>query len=174
MGGHSPNTSSPQQTPQSIRRSPLNFTLIYGMEGVTSTCCSKRQMIYHFAYMSAKAVATGWLHLHESVLEGSSAFSKAFGMSYWEYVANNPEANKTLNEAMSCDTRAVMSSVVKIYEDGFKKINSLVDVGGGLGSALSIIVDNYKHITGTNFDLPYVIASALLIAGKLDLGPLIL
>ncbi|GLJ31838.1 hypothetical protein SUGI_0640630 [Cryptomeria japonica] len=107
----------------------------------------------------------GWLHLHESVLEGSSAFSKAFGMSYWEYVANNPEANKTLNEAMSCDTRAVMSSVVKIYEEGFKKINSLVDVGGGLGSALSIIVDNHKHIRGINFDLPYVIASALPIAG---------
>ncbi|GLJ31551.1 hypothetical protein SUGI_0633180 [Cryptomeria japonica] len=80
----------------------------------------------------------GWLHLHESVLEGSSAFSKAFGMSYWDYVANNPEANKTLNEAMSCDTRAVMSSVVKIYEEGFKKIDSLVDVGGGLISLRSV------------------------------------
>ncbi|GLJ31547.1 hypothetical protein SUGI_0633100 [Cryptomeria japonica] len=45
------------------------------------------------------------------------------------------------------------------------RINSLVDVGGGLGSALSFIMDNCKHIRGINFDLPYVIASALPIAG---------
>ncbi|XP_057841370.2 (R,S)-reticuline 7-O-methyltransferase-like [Cryptomeria japonica] len=88
----------------------------------------------------------GWLHLHESVLEGSSAFSKAFGMSYWDYVANNPEANKTLNEAMSCDTRAVMSSVVKIYEEGFKKIDSLVDVGGGLIRVQHVSGDMFEHI----------------------------
>ncbi|GLJ36042.1 hypothetical protein SUGI_0723160 [Cryptomeria japonica] len=85
-------------------------------------------------------------------------------MSYWDYIANNLEANKTLNEAMSCDTRDVMSSVFNIYEEGFKKISSLVDVGGGLGSALSIIVGNYKHIRGINYDLPYVIASTLPIA----------
>ncbi|GLJ19223.1 hypothetical protein SUGI_0345370 [Cryptomeria japonica] len=107
----------------------------------------------------------GWLHLHESVLEGGCAFRKAFGMSNWDYGVNNPEANKTFNEAMSCDTRAVMASVVKIYEEGFKKITSLVDVAGGVGSALSIIVENYKHIRGINFDLPHVIASALPIAG---------
>ncbi|GLJ31835.1 hypothetical protein SUGI_0640580 [Cryptomeria japonica] len=107
----------------------------------------------------------GWLHLHESVLEGRGAFDKAFGMSFWDYVAKNPETNKTFNEAMSCDSRAVMSSVVKIYEEGFKKINSLVDVGGGLGSALSNIVENYKHIRGINFDLPHVIASAPPVAG---------
>ncbi|XP_057837605.2 (Iso)eugenol O-methyltransferase-like [Cryptomeria japonica] len=107
----------------------------------------------------------GWLHLHESVLEGGSAFDKAFGMSAWDYAANNPEANKTFNEGMSCDTRAVMASVVKVYEEGFKKITSLVDVAGGVGSALSIIVDNYKHIRGINFDLPRVIATAPPIPG---------
>ncbi|XP_057841455.1 (R,S)-reticuline 7-O-methyltransferase-like [Cryptomeria japonica] len=107
----------------------------------------------------------GWLHLHESVLQGGCAFSKAFGMSYWDYAAKNPEANKNFNEAMSCDTRAVMSSVLEIYEEGFKKINSLVDIGGGVGSALSIIVEKYKHIRGINFDLPHVIASALPIPG---------
>ncbi|GLJ23497.1 hypothetical protein SUGI_0445230 [Cryptomeria japonica] len=77
----------------------------------------------------------GRLHLHESVLEGGCAFDKAFGMSFWDYAPNNPEVNKIFNESMSCDTRALMSYVVKIYEEGFKKITSLVDVGGGVGSA---------------------------------------
>ena len=66
-----------------------------------------------------------------------------------------------------------MASFVNIYEEGFKKTTSLVDVKGGMGSSLSTIVDNYKHIRGINFDLPHVISFALLIASKIDFSPLI-
>lgn len=93
-------------------------------------------------------------------------------MSVWDYTKNIPEANTIFNEALSCHTRLVMASVVKIYE-GFKKTTSLVDVRGGVGSALSIIVEKYKHIRGINFDLPHVISAALPIAGKIVLGPVI-
>ncbi|GLJ25511.1 hypothetical protein SUGI_0488360 [Cryptomeria japonica] len=107
------------------------------------------------------------------MLEGGCAFEKAFGMTMWEYTVKNPEENKAFNEAMSSDTRAVMSSAIKIYEEGFKKITSLVDVGGGVGSALSIIAENYKHVIGIHFHLPHVIASAVPIPdfGKIDFEP---
>ncbi|GLJ24895.1 hypothetical protein SUGI_0476280 [Cryptomeria japonica] len=112
------------------------------------------------------------MHLHESVLEGGCAFEKAFGMTMCEYTVKNPEENKAFNEAMSSDTHVVMSSAVKIYEEGFKKITSLVDVGEGVGSALSIIAENYKHVIGIHFDLPHVIASTVPIPGKVDHCPL--
>ncbi|GLJ55228.1 hypothetical protein SUGI_1184980 [Cryptomeria japonica] len=101
----------------------------------------------------------GWMHLHEFVLEGGCAFEKVFGMTMWEYTVKNPEENKAFNEVMSSDTRTVMSSTMKIYEEGFKKITSLVDVGGGVG-------------IGIHFDLPHVIASAVPIPGKVDHCPL--
>lgn len=104
-------------------------------------------------------------HLHESVLEGCYTFNKAYGMSPWEYLGHNPEANRIFNEAMASDSSAVMASVAKMYEDGFKSINTLVDVGGGMGSSLSAIVKEHPHIRGINLDVPHVIAAAPPITG---------
>nr|BDC79579.1 5-O-methylthujaplicatin/4-O-demethylyatein/ pluviatolide O-methyltransferase [Thujopsis dolabrata var. hondae] len=146
----------------------------YGLTGISKllvkedlSCGGSMQNCVPLLLGSINRIALpGWLHLHESVLEGSCAFGKAFhGMSVWDYTKNIPEANNIFNEALSCHTRVVMSSVVKIYEEGFNNITSLVDVGGGVGSALSIIVENYKHIRGINFDLPHVVSAAPPIAG---------
>lgn len=104
-------------------------------------------------------------HLHESVLEGCYTFNKAYGMDPWEYLGHNPQANKIFNNAMAANSSAIMASVAKMYEDGFKSINTLVDVGGGMGSTLSTIVKEYSHIRGINLDLPHVIATAPPITG---------
>ncbi|XP_059073294.1 caffeic acid 3-O-methyltransferase-like [Cryptomeria japonica] len=80
-------------------------------------------------------------------------------MSPWEYVGTNAEANNLFNKALACHTKDIMASVVKMY-DGFRSVRTVVDVGGGLGSALSVIVAQYPHIQGINFDLPRVIATA--------------
>eukprot|EP00253_Pinus_taeda_P021860 PITA_21860 len=86
-------------------------------------------------------------------------------MDPWEYLGNNPEFNKIFNEAMATNTRSVMASVAKMYEDGFKSMATLVDVGGGMRSTLSIIVKEHSHIRGINLDLPHVIATAPPITG---------
>jgi caffeic acid 3-O-methyltransferase len=104
--------------------------------------------------------------LHDSVLEGCYPFNKAYGISPWEYVGKNPQTNRTFNEAMATNSSIVMASVAKIYEDGLKKIKSLVDIGGGMGSSLSMIVKEHPHIRGINLDLPHVIATAPPITGK--------
>nr|AIY62319.1 caffeic acid O-methyl transferase [Pinus radiata] len=104
-------------------------------------------------------------HLHESVLEGCYTFNKAHGTSPWEYLGRNPQANQIFNEGVATNTRSVMASVAKMYEDGFKSMATLVDVGGGMGSALSIIVKEHSHIRGINLDQPHVIATAPPITG---------
>jgi len=112
-----------------------------------------------------KVYLEAYQHLHESVLEGCYTFNKAYGMSLWEYLRQNPQVNRLFNEAMATNSNAVMASVAKMYEDGFKSINTLVDVGGGTGSALPMIVKEHSHIRGINFDLPHVIATAPPITG---------
>jgi len=107
----------------------------------------------------------GLQRLHETVMEGCPAMSKAFGMNAWDYFRNDPQENEMFNRAMASDTRAVMASVVRVYDHGFKNINTLVDVAGGTGSALSMIVKEHPHIHGINLDLPHVIDIAPALPG---------
>ncbi|KAK6940804.1 O-methyltransferase domain, partial [Dillenia turbinata] len=53
----------------------------------------------------------------------------------------------------------LMEKLLETYR-GFGSLNSLVDVGGGKGSSLSMIVMKYPSIMGINFDMPYVIGQA--------------
>eukprot|EP01018_Ginkgo_biloba_P019773 Gb_28391 [translate_table: standard] len=108
-------------------------------------------------------------HLNESVLEGCYAFNKAYSKSPWEYLSEHHKHNKTFNDAMVSDTRAFMPFALKIY-DGFKDVKTVVDVGGGVGTAISIIVKHHAHLKGINFDLPHVIDTAPAITGVEHVG----
>ncbi|GLJ25133.1 hypothetical protein SUGI_0480730 [Cryptomeria japonica] len=114
--------------------------------------------------INLKCIVDGYQYLHDSVIEGCHAFTKANGMGIFEYNSHNPEANRIFNEGMATNTGPLMAHVVKIY-DGFKSLKSVVDVAGGVGSALSVIVAEYPHIHGINFDLPHVIRTASPIHG---------
>ena len=50
--------------------------------------------------------------------------------------------------------------MIEGYKDAFEKIQSLVNVGGGIGGPLSGIVSAYPHMKGINFDLSHVVATA--------------
>ena len=143
----------------------------YGLTGISKLLVQggSRQSCAPFLYLIAdKVYMEAYQHLHESVMESCYPFNKTYGMGPWEYLVQNPQANRIFNEAMASNTNssAVMASVAKMYEVGFQNIKSLVDVGGGMGSALSIIVKEHSHIRGINFDLPHVIATAPPITGK--------
>ncbi|KAL5738838.1 hypothetical protein ACOSP7_031599 [Xanthoceras sorbifolium] len=100
-----------------------------------------------------------WYYLKDAVLEGGNAFEKAQGMSAFEYLGTNPRLNKIFNNAMSSHSSIAMKKVVETYK-GFDGLKSIVDVGGGTGAALSIIISKYPSIKGINFDLPHVIKDA--------------
>ncbi|XP_057827145.2 caffeic acid 3-O-methyltransferase-like [Cryptomeria japonica] len=106
-----------------------------------------------------KAGLNGFQHLQESVIERCDAFSRANGMSFYEYNCDNPEANTIFNEGMAGHTRAVMASLFKMY-DGFKNVKSVVDVRGGVGSALALILAQHPHLHGITFDLPHGIRAS--------------
>lgn len=109
------------------------------------------------------------LHLNPShfisdiVREGTkngTAFFRCHGHEQFDMTGLDSEYNRLFNEGMVCTARIVSKAVVAGYKDGFNKIQSLVDVGGGLGGSLSEIVRAYPHIKGINFDLPHVVATA--------------
>ncbi|KZV13825.1 caffeic acid 3-O-methyltransferase-like [Dorcoceras hygrometricum] len=91
------------------------------------------------------------------VLEGRALYENA-QLHYADF-ASNPDANKIFNNAMECVSTLTMKQILKIY-NGFDGLHSLVDVGGGNGATLDMIISKYTSIKGINLDLPTVIQTA--------------
>nr|ABR18103.1 unknown [Picea sitchensis] len=100
-----------------------------------------------------------WHYLKDAVLEGSQPFTKAHGMNLFQYLAMDRRFNKVFNRTMSEHSTTLMCKILDMYQ-GFKDVQKLVDVGGGVGSTLNLIVSRYSHITGINFDMSHVVAEA--------------
>ncbi|XP_077248351.1 caffeic acid 3-O-methyltransferase-like [Tasmannia lanceolata] len=110
-----------------------------------------------------------WHRLKDAVLEGGIAFDKAFGMNVFEYPGTDPRFNKVFNRGMSNHTKLTMNKILERYK-GFDDLKVLVDVGGGVGTTLNMIVTKYPHIKGINFDLPHVVADAPASSGLYLIG----
>ncbi|PHU14593.1 hypothetical protein BC332_15798 [Capsicum chinense] len=67
--------------------------------------------------------------------------------------------SNVFNKAMINCTTLVMKNILEHYK-GFEDLETLVDVGGGLGINLNMITSKYPTIKGTNFDLPHVVQHA--------------
>ncbi|KAG8503927.1 hypothetical protein CXB51_002262 [Gossypium anomalum] len=110
-----------------------------------------------------------WYHLNDAILEGGVPFSKAYGMSAFEYPGTDQRFNRVFNQAMSNHSALIMRKIVDVYK-GFDRLKVLVDVGGGIGVALSFITSKYPQIKGINFDLPHVLADAPTYSALPSLG----
>ncbi|RWR89530.1 5'-desmethyl-yatein O-methyltransferase [Cinnamomum micranthum f. kanehirae] len=100
-----------------------------------------------------------WHYLKDAVLEGCVPFNKAHGMGAFEYHGKDKRISKLFNAGMFNHSTSAMRDVLENYM-GFEGLKEIVDVGGGIGGSLMMIISKYPHIKGTNFDLPYVIADA--------------
>ncbi|XP_004290757.1 PREDICTED: 3'-hydroxy-N-methyl-(S)-coclaurine 4'-O-methyltransferase-like [Fragaria vesca subsp. vesca] len=89
------------------------------------------------------------------------AFEAVHGEDVWSFAAANPGHSELINEAMACDARLAVPAVIESCIEVFHGIESIVDVGGGDGTTLSLLVKACPWITrGINFDLPHVVSVA--------------
>ncbi|KAM7270196.1 hypothetical protein ACFE04_029410 [Oxalis oulophora] len=106
------------------------------------------------------SMMTGWSYLSQGVKEGGTGFEKAYNCNLYEFASKDQEFNKIFNSGMACMAKDLTAAIVEQYHDGFKGINTLVDVGGGIGKTIAAIVEANPHIKGINFDLSHVLAMA--------------
>ncbi|KAI3783706.1 hypothetical protein L1987_42792 [Smallanthus sonchifolius] len=102
-----------------------------------------------------KVFIDSWFELGNAVLKGGVPFDKVHGAHAFEYPALDARFNEVFNKAMVNHTTIVMKEILKHYS-GFNNLKRVVDVGGGLGITLSMIVSKHPTIQGINFDLPHV------------------
>ncbi|KAK5837280.1 hypothetical protein PVK06_013090 [Gossypium arboreum] len=68
----------------------------------------------------------------------------------------NPDFSELFNNAMDCDARLTVQATIEGCPEVFDRVESLVDVGDGNGTALILLVKTFPWIRGINFDLPHV------------------
>ncbi|PIA35090.1 hypothetical protein AQUCO_03600032v1 [Aquilegia coerulea] len=90
---------------------------------------------------------------------GSLPVEVAHGMSIWDYFLKHPEFNKSFNDAMACDAQFVMSIVIQDCKTLFKGSKSLLDIGGGTGTAAKAISEAFPNLKCMVFDLPHVVSN---------------
>uniref|UniRef100_A0AAU7BAY9 O-methyltransferase 1 n=1 Tax=Lophophora williamsii TaxID=130138 RepID=A0AAU7BAY9_LOPWI len=116
-----------------------------------------------------KVLMESWYHLKDAVLDGGIPFNKAYGMTAFEYHGTDPRFNKVFNNGMSNHSTITMKKLLENYK-GFEGVSTLVDVGGGTGATLNMIISKHPTIKGINFDLPHVIEDAPTYPGVEHIG----
>ncbi|XP_060667508.1 acetylserotonin O-methyltransferase-like [Ziziphus jujuba] len=112
-----------------------------------------------------------WHGLSSRVQGGdSSAFEAANGEDYWSYAAANPAVNQLINDAMACNARLNVDAIVDKCKDLFQGVETVVDVGGGNGTTMGMLIKAFPWIRGINFDLPHVINDAKEFEGVENVG----
>lgn len=116
---------------------------------------SMRHMIIH------QVNSINWKMFEEMdyvVKTGKNAAQKVLGMDVFEYLEKNPDKNEIYNQAMT--NSSIMLSYAILSEYNFSKTKNIIDIGGGQGILLAMILYKYKSIKGKVFDLPHVIEGA--------------
>ena len=89
--------------------------------------------------------------LSEVVRAGRSAFALQYGRTFYDYIAEDPALGPTFHSMMTDFTAQELSAVVDAYD--FSQARRVVDVGGGHGGLVTVLLKIYPSLSGIVFDL---------------------
>lgn len=149
-----------------------------GSLGYTQTCLSRRltrhgeqSMAPLILLESSPVMLAPWHCLSARVRATETPpFDVAHGGDIWRYSATNPGHSQLINEAMACDARLVVPAMIRGCPEVFDGLSTLVDVGGGTGTTLQVLVKAFPWLRGINFDLPHVVSVAAEFTGVEHVG----
>jgi len=99
-----------------------------------------------------------WGYFLDCVKTGDTAFEKAHGMPVSDWLEKNPLAADLFNEANAVKAANSHRAIVDVYD--FSGINTLTDVGGGIGVLMVEILIANPLMKGVVADIPSVIQEA--------------
>ncbi|XP_054805264.1 acetylserotonin O-methyltransferase-like [Prosopis cineraria] len=120
---------------------------------------------------SSPVMLAPWHNLSGRVREnGTPSFTKAHGKDVWSYAEANAEHGELINEAMACDARRGMREIVEHCREAFEGVRSVVDVGGGNGTAMRVLARACPWLKCINLDLPHVVSAVSECRGVVHVG----
>jgi O-methyltransferase domain/Dimerisation domain len=96
-----------------------------------------------------------WGCFMDSIKTGETAFETAHGLPVSEWLEENPHAAEVFNEANAVKAVNSNRAIIDVYD--FSDIDTLTDVGGGLGVLIAEILIANSSMNGIVADIPSVI-----------------
>ncbi|KAL0873141.1 hypothetical protein Bca101_022846 [Brassica carinata] len=129
----------------SVRKLPDgDVERLYGLDTVCKYLTNNDDgvsLATHCLLNQDKVLMESWYHLKDAVLEGGIPFDKGYGMPTFVYHGKDQRFANVFNNGMSSHSTIVMKKILEVY-NGFEGLSSVVDVGGGIGASLHMIVSN--------------------------------
>lgn len=118
-----------------------------------SCLSSFAQFLAHQVVVHSSECLGDWFRSNDE----PTPFYTAHGMGFWDFVGQNQEFSRFFNESMIGDSSMmclVMKDYCKLVFEGF---DTLVDVGGGNGSASRILAEKFPNMECIVLDLPHAV-----------------
>ncbi len=109
-----------------------------------------------------------WSRLYDVVKTGRPAHDLVLGKPLFEYLAEDPAAGKLFNQSM-VDYTSQMATALSAAID-FRQARKVIDVGGGYGHALAIVLKAYPHLRGAVAELASVVPGATAFLAEAGVG----
>jgi hypothetical protein len=132
---------------------------VFGLTPLAQPLRSDHPISLRDAYPFLVGDLQAWARFDYTVRTGRSAFEYVHGMGYWDYMADHPEDSKRFDASQAAGTRMELRTLLSAY-DSWTELTSVVDVGGGNGMFLTGLLARFRHMHGTLFDQPHVVANA--------------
>lgn len=99
-----------------------------------------------------------WERLEDTIRSGRPTTPQVRGMTFFEHLHHSPEQTRLFNRVMKNMVGAMAEAVVEAYD--FTRFQRIVDVGGGTGQLLSVILQAAPQARGVLYDLPATASEA--------------
>lgn len=107
-----------------------------------------------YARMAGAEFYSSWEGLLESVRTGGQAFRSRYGKEFFAYMAEKPARWALYDEAMNSIHGPETLPMIEAYDFGC--FSTVVDVGGGNGLTLAVILEKFPALKGILHELPEV------------------
>ncbi|MDZ7729083.1 MAG: methyltransferase [Dehalococcoidia bacterium] len=123
------------------RNTPASYTFLSG-----ETPADLRPLLR----MSHKVQYEGWAGLEKAIREGGATAPVWFD--------DGGEAQRIMSEGIEAESTGTAMALASTYD--FSDRHHLVDIAGGTGNYIRVLLEHYPHLEATLFELPAVAAMA--------------
>ena len=124
----------------------------FSLTALSEIMVTDHQNSFH-AFLEMIADTPPWdsfKHMMHTLKTGEPAFDYLHNQSFFNYMAEHPESNAKFNAGMSCFSSPDNSNIVNAYD--FGNDLTVVDIGGGKGSFLAMILSMHTNTHGILYD----------------------
>jgi hypothetical protein len=89
---------------------------------------------------------------------GKQALDKIYGAHIFDFLKQQPAEGQIFHDAMTELSMIDGPAIAEAYD--FEGIHSIVDIAGGYGFLLAIILERNPHLQGTLYEVPHVVQGA--------------